>query len=159
MSDKVFDSVLDVIKYSVISFFIVKFITLAYVFSHNIIECEQWSYTLIWSMWGVEVTDFFSSLVFAPIFETAIFCVILSSLLITYFANKWIFIILSASTFAPYHLLLIPGTGYFTLIYTFSLGLLLAFLFWKYKQKYNAGIAFLITTITHSFYNLLASIA
>ncbi len=159
MNDKVFDSILDVIKYAAIGFFLVKIITLVYVFAHNFFEFEQWSYSLIWSMWGVEVTDYFSPLVFGPLFETFIFCVILSSLLITYFANKWVFIILSASSMASYHLFLIPGTGYFTLMYTFSLGLLYAVLFWKYKEKYKTGIAFLITALSHSFYNLLASIA
>jgi len=69
-----------------------------------------------------------------------------------------VFIVLSASTLSALHLL-DEGSGSFTLMYTSSLGFLFAYIFWKYKEKYKTDIAFLVTTLIHSFYNLLASFA
>ena len=129
--------VFDILKFSIIAYIVVKILSVAYIFAHNIFEPEQWPYTYIWSMYGVEVTDYFSPLIFGPVVETIVFCVMLSYLLAKYFQSKWVFILFSASTIAPYHLIA-SDSGSFTLMYTFSLGLLFAFIFWKYKQKYNA---------------------
>ena len=158
MNKKILNATMDILKYSVVAYFIVKFLAFSYIFTHNIVEIEQWSYSRLWSMYGEEVDDYLMFLFYGPIIETIIFCVILSSLLARFFTSKWVFIVLSASTLSALHLL-DEGAGSFTLMYTSSLGLLFAYIFWKYKEKYKSDIAFLITALSHSFYNLLASIA
>ncbi|MBT3203648.1 MAG: CPBP family intramembrane metalloprotease [Gammaproteobacteria bacterium] len=158
MNKKISEAILDVLKYSVAAYIIVKILAFSYIFAHNIVEIEQWSYLRIWSAFGEEVNDYHIFLIYGPVIETIIFCVILSSILTRFFSSKWVFIVLSASMLSALHLLS-EGTGYFTFMYTSSLGFLFAFIYWKYKEKYSSDIAFLITTIIHSFYNLLASIA
>ena len=78
MNKKISEAILDVLKYSVAAYIIVKILAFSYIFAHNIVEIEQWSYLRIWSAFGEEVNDYHIFLIYGPVIETIIFCVILS---------------------------------------------------------------------------------
>tara|TARA_Y100000296_G_scaffold35395_1_gene41024 strand:+ start:239 stop:724 length:486 start_codon:yes stop_codon:yes gene_type:complete len=150
---------LEVLIFSVLSFIATKAITLFYIALHNNFEEEQWSYSLIFRNMHIEKTwsMLVSPVILAPIIETLVFCVLLFKVSARLRFHGYVFVFLSASLFAPYHLTR-DGAGEYTLAYTFIGGLIFAS-FYLRRIKYSGSEmkAFALTSMVHAIYNLLVT--
>jgi membrane protease YdiL (CAAX protease family) len=144
--------------YAVLTFFSTKLITFLYIYIHNSIESNQWGYSLLFRNQNIEKTlgNLLSPLVLAPVFETLVFCVLISFLCKKIKITGKYFIFISAILFGVYHLLQV-GSGWYRFSFTFFAGIIFAYCYYKQEKKYGENIAFIFTLCVHSFSNALSA--
>ncbi|WP_448546455.1 CPBP family glutamic-type intramembrane protease [Thalassotalea fusca] len=140
--------------YALLAFITTKIIKASYIFIHNTMVSEQWSYSLVFRNQNVikNLETLISPIIFAPLFETLIFCVIVFRICKKVKITNYYFILISALLFSSYHLFR-EGAGWYTLTYTFVVGLILAHCYNKQHKKYGENKAYIFTSIVHSISN------
>lgn len=144
----------ELLFYAFLIFFSTKLITVFYIFIHNISASTPWSYALIFSNQDINKTIniLLSPLIFAPLFETLIFCVLINYLCQKVKLRGHYFIIISAVLFALFHLLQ-ENSAWYRFSFTFIAGIILAYCYEKKIDKYGKDHAFIFTAFIHSFSN------
>jgi hypothetical protein len=149
----------EVFAYGMLCYFSTKVVKAIYIFAHNINEEKQWSYSLLFRNFHIDksINDLISPIIFAPIIETLVFCTLIFFICKKIKLPGWLFILISAAIFSPYHLFR-EGSGSYTLMYTFVVGLILAH---NYNRQYirtkSHDKAFITTFFVHSISNLLSA--
>ena len=92
-------------------------------------------------------------LVVAPLFETAVFIVLIWKLMPKAKRHPRVFIAVSTLAFAALHIFVGLGSSINALI----IGIFFASLFLKYEDRSPTVVAYWIVSLTHSLYNLLAT--
>jgi len=147
----------EMFSYGLLCYLSTKIIKAIYIFTHNIYEDKQWSYSLLFRNFHIDknVNNLVSPIIYAPVIETLIFCTFIFFICKKIKLSGWPFILISAAIFSPYHLFR-DGSGSLTLMYTFAVGLILAH---NYNKQYIRTKlhkkAFATTVFAHSFSNLL----
>ena len=146
--------------FAFLNYILAKFVTVVFIFIHNQLETKQWSYALLWRNLHIEknLNNLISPLLMAPLLETLVFCVIIWRLCQKFRCNGFVFIMISASLFSPYHLFG-DGKGIYTLVYTFVGGCIFAYVYQQKIQKYKEDTAFICTALVHSLSNFLSVMA
>jgi membrane protease YdiL (CAAX protease family) len=145
-----------VLFFSALTLFSTKLITTLYIFIHNSIESKKWAYALVFRNQNIDktISNLLSPLVFAPVIETLIFCVFISSLCKKINLTGIYFVLISAVLFGSYHLFQV-GSGWYRFTFTFFAGVIFAYCYYKQEKKHDINIALIFTTCVHSLSNAL----
>ena len=144
--------------FGLLAFLATKIITVFYIFIHNLMVVEQWPYSLVFRNQNIakNLENLISPIILAPLFETLIFCVIVSRFCKKLKITAYYFIFISSALFATYHLLG-AGKGWYTFSYTFVVGVIFAYFYNKQNEKYGENLAYFYTALVHSISNGLSA--
>ena len=148
------------ISYAALAFIFGQIYKALIIILHNLLEEKKWPLIEYMTPFSVEFTFSYmdSPLLYAPLFETGIFCYLLYRIYSKFKLQQWLifrqwgFILPSAFLFSLLHLIE-PGTGFYKFGDTFLAGLFLAHLFLTTVKTHNIDIAFWTTTLAHSTIN------
>jgi len=146
----------EILLYGVFCYLSTKVIKAFYIFTHNLFEEKHWSYWLLFRNFHIDknVNNLVSPIFYAPVIETFVFCTLIFLICKKAKLLGWPFILISAALFSPYHLIR-DGAGSLTLMYTFSVGLILAHLYNRqYMRTKMQPYAYISTVLAHAISNL-----
>lgn len=150
---KILEVFKDIFYFLLLSVFISIAYKLTYVTIANTIYDASIPYSSLFiSQYKLTLGKYFSSLLLAPVFETAIFVVLIHKMIRKFTDSIVIYTLVSASLFSLYHA---PSGGYFIIISTLIVGVVWARSYLHFYNKLSSNNAAFAVITLHSLYNLV----